>query len=48
MTKKDINLQALKKKLLAHRQEILNDAANSEVFRQPVQLNQTRAADCHE
>jgi DnaK suppressor protein len=42
MTKrKDINLQALKKKLLAHRQEILKDAASSEASRQPVQLDQT-------
>jgi DnaK suppressor protein len=42
MTKrKDINLQALKKKLLAHRQDILNDAASSEASRQPVQLDQT-------
>ena len=42
MTKrKDINLQALKKKLLAHRQEILKDAASSEASRQPVKLDQT-------
>ena len=42
MTKrKDINPQAIKKKLLAHRQKILNDAANSKESRQPVQLDQT-------
>ena len=42
MTKrKDINLQALKKKLLAHREEILNDVASSKASRQPVQLDQT-------
>ena len=42
MTKrKDINLQALKQKLLAHRQEILDDTASSHVSRQPVQLDQT-------
>ena len=42
MTKrKVINLQALKKKLLARRQEIINVAARSEKSRQPVQLDQT-------
>ncbi len=39
--RKDIDLKALKKKLVAHRQEILNDAQTSEEFRQPVQLDQT-------
>ena len=39
--RKDINLQALKEKLLAHRQVILNDAANSQESREPVQLDQT-------
>jgi DnaK suppressor protein len=42
MTKrKDINPKALKKNLLAHRQEILDDTASSEESRQPVQLDQT-------
>ena len=42
MTKrKDINPQAIKKKLLALRQKILNDAVNSKESRQPVQLDQT-------
>ena len=42
MTKrKDINPQAMKKKLLAHRQEILDVSANSKESRQPVQLDQT-------
>jgi DnaK suppressor protein len=41
MKRKDINLQALKQKLLAHRQEILDDTASSHVSRQPVQLDQT-------
>ena len=39
--RKDINLPALKKRLLAHRQEILKDAASSEASRRPVQLDQT-------
>lgn len=37
----DINIKALKKKLLAHRQEILDDTENSEEARQPVELDQT-------
>lgn len=37
----DINIKALKKKLLAHRQEILNDNALTEEERQPVELDQT-------
>ncbi len=42
MTKRtDINTKALKKKLLAHRQEILNDSETSEEARQPVELDQT-------
>ena len=39
--RKDINLQALKKKLMIQRQEILNDAKRSEESRRPVQLDQT-------
>ncbi len=42
MTKrKDINIKVLKKTLLDHRQEILNDTANTEEARQPVELDQT-------
>lgn len=42
MTKrKDINYKALKKKLLTHHQEILDDTRTSEEFRQPVELDQT-------
>lgn len=42
MTKrKDINPQALKKKLLVHRQEILKKAVNSKESLKPVQLDQT-------
>ena len=39
--RKDIDLRVLKKKLLAHRQEILDDILSSEQSRQPVQLDQT-------
>ena len=39
--RKDINRQALLKKLLANRQEIINDVLNSKESRQPVQLDQT-------
>ncbi len=39
--RKDIDQKALKKMLLAHRQEILDDARTSEEFRQPVELDQT-------
>ena len=37
----DIDIKALKKKLLAHRQEILDDATLTEDERQPVTLDQT-------
>lgn len=37
----DIDIKVLKKKLLAHRQEILDDCANTEGDRQPVELDQT-------
>ncbi|HER27619.1 MAG TPA: TraR/DksA family transcriptional regulator [Rhodospirillales bacterium] len=39
--RKDIDLGDLKKKLLTHRQQILDDAKISEEFRQPVELDQT-------
>ena len=39
--RKDINLQALKEKLLIQREEILDDAKRSEESRRPVQLDQT-------
>jgi DnaK suppressor protein len=42
MTKRtDIDIKALKKKLLAHQQEILDDTASTEEARQPVELDQT-------
>jgi DnaK suppressor protein len=42
MTKRsDINIKALKKKLLAHRQEVVVDTKTSEEARQPVELDQT-------
>ncbi|MBL6933093.1 MAG: TraR/DksA family transcriptional regulator [Rhodospirillales bacterium] len=37
----DIDITALKKKLLAHRKELLEDTANTEEARQPVELDQT-------
>lgn len=39
--RKDIDQNALKKKLLNHRQEILDDTRSSEKFRRPVELDQT-------
>ncbi len=39
--RKDIDLKALKKKLLIQRQEILDDTQASEESRQPVELDQT-------
>jgi len=39
--RKDIDQKGLKKRLLAHRQEILDDTRTSEEFRRPVELDQT-------
>jgi len=39
--RKNIDLKSLRKKLLAHRQEMLDDALTSEEFRKPVELDQT-------
>jgi len=42
MTKnKNIDIEAIKKQLLAHRREVLDDTAASEDARQPVELDQT-------
>ncbi len=40
-TRKDLDLDALKAQLLAHRRELLDDSASSEDARQPVELDQT-------
>lgn len=39
--RKDINIKAIKKQLLAHRLEILDDTEASEEARQPIELDQT-------
>jgi DnaK suppressor protein len=38
---KDIDIKAIKKQLLAHRREVLDDTVASEDARQPVELDQT-------
>lgn len=39
--RKDIEIEAIKKQLLAHRLEIMDDTVASEEARQPVELDQT-------
>ncbi|MBT3238330.1 MAG: TraR/DksA family transcriptional regulator [Rhodospirillaceae bacterium] len=39
--RKDINIKNIQKRLLAHRQEVMDDTDASEESRQPVELDQT-------